>query len=79
MTLGKYTIRIGLRPDNPAFPKYIILVGEKIVGVQFSMPSITDCQWHEHQRGVYAKAEQSEDDYKGFRKYRVRGRKKVCA
>lgn len=45
MTLGKYTVRIGLRADNPAFAVYLIYVGDRLVGKQFSVPSVTDCDW----------------------------------
>lgn len=53
-TLGKYTVRLGLRPDNPAFPVYLIFKGETLIGRQFSRPVETDCQWLERERGVYA-------------------------
>lgn len=54
MTLGKYTVVIATRPDNPAFPVYRIFVGAHMIGKQFSYPSITDCRWHETTNGVYA-------------------------
>lgn len=54
-TLGPYTIREGLRPDNPAFPCYLVFRGAKLIGRQFSMPSLTDCEWLEANReGRYA-------------------------
>jgi hypothetical protein len=56
MTLGKYTVFTALRPDNPAFPVYRIFIGERLIGKQFSFPSLTDCRWHEVTRGVYATA-----------------------
>lgn len=52
--LGKYTVRINQRPDNPAFPVYVVLIGVRFVGKQFSRPSMTDCEWHERQAGIYA-------------------------
>lgn len=52
--IGRYVIRIVLRADNPAFPKYLIYHGGKFVGQQFSMPSESDCEWHRLHGGVYA-------------------------
>lgn len=62
MKLGPYTIVAALRPDNPAFPKYQIFRGGKLIGTQFSVPSESDARWHEVQAGTYAKAEQSKQD-----------------
>ena len=45
--LGCYTVRQALRPDNPAFPIYLVYAGERLIGRQFSVPSITDCEWLE--------------------------------
>lgn len=53
-TLGKFTIRIGLRPDNPAFPRYLVFLGDDLVGKQFSRPCLSDCEWLHRTRGVYA-------------------------
>lgn len=50
MTLGKYTILQTLRRDNPAFALYLICVGEREIGRQFSMPCLSDCQWLESQK-----------------------------
>lgn len=52
MTLGKYTVVIAIRQDNPAFPCYRVFVGERLIGKQFSVPSISDCQWLERQQVV---------------------------
>lgn len=46
-TAGAYTVRISLRPDNPAFARYLVFKFDKLVGRQFSRPSETDCQWLE--------------------------------
>ena len=73
MTLGKYTIRVGLRRDNPAFPQYQIFKNGHLVGVQFSMPCLSDCQWHEHQRGEYAKPTNRPEGYSAHQVWR-RGR-----
>lgn len=55
--LGQFTVRIGLRPDNPAFPVYLIYKGEKFIGKSFSMPDEGCCAWLERQeanRIIYA-------------------------
>lgn len=53
--LGPYTVQIGLRPDNPAFPTYLVFRGEQLVGKQFSRPCLSDCEWLERTRGqIYA-------------------------
>jgi hypothetical protein len=52
--LGAYTVRIGLRRDNPAFPKYLIFYRGQLVGEQFSRPGLSDCQWLHREHGVYA-------------------------
>lgn len=43
--LGRFTIRVGLRPDNPAFPRFLVFLGDDLVGKQFSRPCVTDCEW----------------------------------
>lgn len=73
ITLGAYTVRVGLRHDNPAFPSYLVYRGADFIGKQFSMPSEGDCKWLERQRGVYATAEQSKKDFKKY-PYRRQGR-----
>jgi len=62
MQIGKYTVRCALRFDNPAWPKYLIFHGEKLLGAQFSMPNISDCRWHEHRRGQFATAAETKAD-----------------
>ena len=52
--VGPFTVTVGVRPDNPSFACYIICRGTKLIGKQFSYPSLTDCQWFEKQKGVYA-------------------------
>ncbi len=49
MILGKYTIVIATRPDNPAFPVYRVFIGLRLIGKQFSVPTESDCQWLERQ------------------------------
>lgn len=52
MTLGKFTVIIAMRQDNPAFPCYRVFIGERLIGKQFSVPSISDCQWLERQQSL---------------------------
>lgn len=52
LTMGPYTVRIGLRRDNPAFPVYLVYLGERFIGRSFSMPDQGCCRWLEHQ--IYA-------------------------
>lgn len=57
MTFGKYTVKLGLRADNPAFPVYIVYAGGKEIGRSFSMPDRGCCEWlHRQKHGcvVYA-------------------------
>lgn len=60
--LGPFVVRCALRFDNPAFPRYIIFRGDRLVGVQFSVPCLSDCRWHEVRRGRYATAEETKKD-----------------
>ena len=53
-TLGRYTVRCALRPDNPAFAKYLIFRNNLLVGRQFSRPSLSDCAWLERWGDKYA-------------------------
>ena len=41
--VGKYTVQQRPRFDNPAFAVFIIFLGAKLIGKQFSMPSVSDC------------------------------------
>jgi hypothetical protein len=41
--IGPFTVRCGMRPDNPAWPVYLIYRRDKLIGRQFSMPSRSDC------------------------------------
>lgn len=54
--VGPFTIQERPRPDNPAWPVYIVLLGLRVVGKGFSKPSISDCEWMAGQKGetVYA-------------------------
>lgn len=52
--LGPFTVRLGLRRDNPLFPVFLIFRGPKLIGKQFSRPCQTDCEWLERENCVYA-------------------------
>ena len=56
--LGRFTVRQGVRPDNPAFAVYMVFVGEKLIGRSFSVPDRGCCEWlqrqHAADRPVYA-------------------------
>lgn len=54
MKLGPYTVVEGLRHDNPAWPLFLIYKGDALIGKQFSRPCLSDCEWLDRERGVYA-------------------------
>lgn len=63
--LGPYTVRVGLRKDNPMFPRFLIFKGAKFIGEQFSRPCQDDCRWLEIQkreRLTYAECSSSTRD-----------------
>jgi hypothetical protein len=41
---GRYTVRQAIRPDNAAFPCYMIFRGDKLVGRSFSVPDRDWCE-----------------------------------
>lgn len=43
--VGRFTVQQRPRFDNPAFAVYVVFLGEKLVGKNFSMPSESDCEW----------------------------------
>ena len=49
LVMGAFTVRVCLRPDNPAFPIYAVYRGELFVGKSFSMPDEGCCRWLEAQ------------------------------
>ena len=56
---GPYTVRQAVRLDNPAFPRYVVLRRQKIVGCSFSVPDRSQCEFIErfHKQGeVYVTA-----------------------
>ena len=52
LTFGRFTVRIGLRPDNPAFPVYLVFVKGKLIGRSFSIPDSSACEWLERQNAL---------------------------
>lgn len=64
MKLGPYTVVEGLRRDNPAWPVYLVYKGGALIGRQFSKPCLSDCEWLDRERVVYALAEQSRSDFR---------------
>jgi hypothetical protein len=57
--LGRFTVRVRVRFDNPAWPVYLVFVASKFVGKSFSRPDIGCCEWLERQTReelVYAEA-----------------------
>lgn len=53
-TLGRFTVHVRPRFDNPAWAVYVVFLGERLVGKQFSIPSLSDCQWLLRTGGVYS-------------------------
>lgn len=43
MSAYVYSVRVTLRPDNPRFPRYVVMRGNRIVGYSFSCPSLAQC------------------------------------
>ena len=54
-TVGRYTVQQRPRFDNPAFAVFIIFLGAKLIGKQFSMPSVSDCDTLKRQASEDAK------------------------
>lgn len=52
--VGKYVVRVGLRPDNPAFPQFLVYRGDKFIGKQFSVPCESDCDWLARQADAHS-------------------------
>lgn len=53
-TLGRFTVCVRPRFDSPAWAVYIVYLGERLIGKQFSRPSLSDCQWLKRNNGTYA-------------------------
>lgn len=72
MQLGPFTVRCTLRFDNPAFPRYLVFRGDRLVGAQFSMPNESDCRWLAR-GGVYASDSATYERFGGAAQYYKRG------
>lgn len=48
--LGRFTVRPAIRTDNPAFPVYLVFLGDVLIGKSFSIPDIGCCEWLELQQ-----------------------------
>lgn len=60
--LGNFTIQQRPRPDSPGWAVYVVLYQGKVIGKQFSVPTISDCEWLSRQKSeelVYAVANES--------------------
>lgn len=72
--LGVFTVYQRPRFSAPAWPQYLVYIGPKLIGKQFSRPSLDDCRWLEiHAREecvVYASAARRIHPY---REYSIRG------
>lgn len=64
--IGPYTVRQGLRQDNPAFAQYIVFRDARLIGKSFSRPDESCCRWLEITHGVYATESAT------FKKWRMR-------
>ena len=63
--VGRFTVQQRPRFDNPAFAVYIVFLGERLIGKQFSRPSRSDCEWLRRTNGVYAKQSRALEISKG--------------
>lgn len=48
--VGRYLVVQRPRPDNPAWPVYIVFLKDKLVGKSFSRPDIGCCDWLNRQK-----------------------------
>lgn len=55
--LGPYTIYQRVRPDNPAWPAYLVFRGDKLIGRNFSKPDLGCCEWLERRETLEPYAE----------------------
>ena len=73
LQLGKNTVRIALRADNPAFPQYLFFSPSgALIGKQFSCPTLSDCQWLERDAGYCAAAKWKKRELRGAAALRAR-------
>lgn len=72
--LGKYTVRLGLRRDNPAFPIFLVYLGHVLIGKSFSRVDEDACRWLERQQReqtFYAYSSAPLPDHSGHKRSRV--------
>lgn len=72
--VGRFTVQQRPRFDNPAFAVYIVYLGARLVGKQFSRPSLSDANWLLRTHGTYATPEQNAP----FTTYRSRQAKNLA-
>lgn len=64
--LGIYRVLALPLKSNPYWQTFRIFRGDKFLGAQLSMPTITDAQWLERTGGVYATEEESHKHSAGW-------------
>jgi len=62
--LGRFTIRQQPMFDNPSFAHYLVFLDGCLVGKQFSVPSISDCEILERQSRP--RNDEKKPDYYGY-------------
>lgn len=72
--LGKFHVLALPLRTNEYFTTHHIFLREKLIGRQLSVPSVSDCQWHEAHCGTYATKEQSHKPRYGYQMIQKRGR-----
>lgn len=73
-SIAIYTIRQQPLFDNPHQAIFLVFLREKLIGRQISYPCLSDCQWHEAQRGIYAQRSRSFVSYRDQQTIRRGGR-----
>ena len=63
--VGRFTVQQRPRFDNPAWAVYIVFLGQRLIGKNFSLPGISDCEWLKRENGVYAKQSRALEISKG--------------
>jgi hypothetical protein len=65
-SLDKYRILAMPLPTNEFFTTHRIFHRGELIGRQLSVPSISDCEWFNARRGIYARAEESTGKIFGY-------------
>lgn len=75
-TVGPYTVRVQIRPDNPHWPQYLVFSGARFIGKHFSRPDVQCCVWlarqAELERLTYAEQRPRRERH-DFQRGRMRG------